>query len=177
VTVQEKRNVILCGFMATGKSSVGKRLAAMLKCDFLDLDALIESEAGMPISRIFSLQGEPAFRELESRMVERVAGRSGCVIAAGGGTILNPENFKRLKRNGVLITLEADAETILSRIGAGDDRPLLRVADKRERIRALMEQRKQAYAMTDWVIDTSSLSIEEVARLLADRLRVYGVSP
>lgn len=177
MTVQEKRNVVLCGFMATGKSSVGKRLAALLNRDFLDLDALIEAEAGMPISRIFSLKGEPAFRELESRMVARVADRSGCVIAAGGGTILNPENLRRLKCNGVVITLEADAETILSRIGAGDDRPLLRVEDKREQIRTLMEQRKQAYAGADFVIDTSSLSVEEVSRLLADRLRTCGVSP
>jgi shikimate kinase len=160
--------------MATGKSSVGKRLAEILGRDFLDLDAMIEAEEGMPISQIFAQRGEPAFRTLEVRMVERVAERSGCVIAAGGGTILNPKNLETLKRNGVVIALEADADAVLSRIGDGEDRPLLRVADKRGRIRELMELRKGAYAMADIAVDTSRLSIEEVARLLVERLREQG---
>lgn len=169
-----KRNIVLCGFMATGKSSVGKRLAEILGREFLDLDALIEAEEGMPISQIFARKGEPAFRALESRMVERVAERSGCVIAAGGGAILNPKNFETLKRSGVVVVLEADADTVLSRIGDGEDRPLLRVADKRTRIRELMEQRKEAYAMADFAVDTSHLGIEEVALQLVDRLREFG---
>jgi len=72
-----RRNIFLCGFMATGKSSVGRGLAAALHCEFLDMDALIEQEAGTTISAIFSSQGEPAFREMESRMVERLGERSG----------------------------------------------------------------------------------------------------
>ncbi len=79
-----KQNIILGGFMATGKSSVGRRLAIVLGYDFLDLDTLIAAEEGMPISQIFSTRGEEAFRALESRMVERVAARTGCVVATGG---------------------------------------------------------------------------------------------
>src|SRR5947207_2142806 len=92
-----KRNIIVTGFMATGKSSVGRRLAIRLGYDFLDLDTLIAAEAGMPISQIFSTQGEERFRALESRMVDRVAGRRGCVVATGGGTITNPRNLEALK--------------------------------------------------------------------------------
>jgi shikimate kinase len=167
----KKRNIVLCGFMATGKSSVGRRLAEMLDWAFLDMDSLIEADAGMSISQIFASRGEPAFRALEARMVERVARRKGCVVAAGGGTIVDEKNFKRLKRNGIVITLTADAKTILGRVGANDDRPLLRGENKVERIRSLMEQREQAYARADIVIDTSSKSIDEVAQSIMDRLR------
>ena len=170
----KKRNIVLCGFMATGKSSVGRRLAEMLGCDFLDLDSMIEAEEGMPISQIFASRGEPAFRALEARMVERIALRKGCVVAAGGGTIVDEKNLRRLKRNGIVITLTADIKTILERAGAADDRPLLRGNNKAERIRRLMEQRQQAYARADIVIDTSSKSIDEVAKSVLDRLPEYG---
>ncbi len=169
----EKRNIILCGFMATGKSSVGRRLSEMVGYDFLDMDAAIEAEEGMPIPQIFSTRGEPAFRALESRMVERIAGQSRCVVATGGGTVVNPRNLEILKRSGVVINLTADIDTLLQRIGSGDDRPMLWEGDRIERIRTLKEQRAQAYAQADIVLDTSSLSIDEVAQRIVDRLREF----
>ena len=173
MTVEEKRNIILCGFMATGKSSVGKRLAANLHYRFLDMDSLIEEETGMTIPQIFSSQGEPAFRALESRMVERIAGWSGYVVATGGGTIVNPQNLETLKRCGVVITLAADISTILQRVGSGEDRPMLK-GDRLERIQTLMEQRAPAYAKADIVLDTSALSIDEAAHLILNRLKEFG---
>lgn len=170
-----KRNIILCGFMGAGKSSVGKRLAALMHYDFVDMDAVIEAEAGMSISEIFSSQGEPAFRALESRLVRSLEGRTGCVIAAGGGTIVDQQNLETLKRIGVVITLTADPQVILSRISRKDERPLLREGNKLERIRTLMEQRAQAYAKADIVVDTSSASIGEVVKLVAGRLREFGI--
>jgi shikimate kinase len=167
----KKSNVILCGFMATGKSSVGKRLAAILGYDFLDMDSVIEAEQGMSIPQIFSSQGEAAFRALESQMVEKVAGRSRCVIATGGGTIVNPRNLEKLRECGIIINLTADVETILLRAGAGDDRPMLQQGDRRERVRNLLEQRAPFYAQADMSVDTSSLSIDEVAQIIADRLK------
>jgi shikimate kinase len=170
----EKSNIVLCGFMATGKSSVGKRLAAITGYRFLDMDAAIEAEAGMSIPQIFSSRGEPAFRTLESGMVERVSRQTRCVIATGGGTIADPRNLESLKRCGVVVTLTADIPTILLRIGSGDDRPMLKQGDRVERIRTLMERRAAAYAQADIVVDTSSLSIDQVAQHLLDRLREYG---
>jgi shikimate kinase len=160
--------------MATGKTSVGKRLAAMMHYRFLDLDAVIEEEAGTSIPQIFSSQGEPAFRTLESRMVERVAEKTGYVIATGGGTIVNPLNLEKLKRSGVIITLTADIPTILLRAGAGDDRPMLQGGDRVKRIQTLMGLRAPAYAQADMIVDTSALSVEEVARLILHRLQEFG---
>ena len=170
MTGEEKSNVILCGFMATGKSSVGKRLAAIIDYDFLDMDASIEAEEGMPIPQIFSSRGEAAFRALESRMVEKIARRSRCVIATGGGTIVNPHNLEKLKACGVIVNLTADIQTILTRVGSGEDRPMLR-GDRVERIRTLMEQRASAYAQADMSVDTSNLTVEEVAQLILLRLQ------
>lgn len=172
--MEEKRNIVLCGFMATGKSSVGKQLAEMVGYNFLDLDAAIETEEGISIPQIFASQGESAFRELESRMVEQMTDRTGLVIATGGGTIVNPQNLEKLKRCGIVITLTADIQTILQRVGSGEDRPMLQAEDRVERIQALMEQRSQAYAKADIVFDTSALSIQEAAQRLMDRLQEHG---
>jgi shikimate kinase len=167
----EKGNVILCGFMATGKSSVGKQLASVLGYNFLDMDAAIEAEEGCSIPQIFSSRGEPAFRELESRMVDRIAEQNGYVIATGGGTIVNSRNLEKLKRCGILVNLAADVQTILQRAGSADDRPMLRAADREERIRSLMEQRAYAYAQADFSVDTSSLGIDEVVQRILGWLK------
>jgi shikimate kinase len=167
---ESKRNIILTGFMATGKSSIGRCLAARLGYEFVDLDALIEAEAGMRISQIFASQGEAAFRELESRMVERAAGRTGCVIATGGGAIVNPRNLEALKRSGVVIVLTADPEIILSRVRDAEDRPMLRGGEMRERIQRLLEERAPAYAKADLSVDTSDRTMDEVVGHLAELL-------
>jgi shikimate kinase / 3-dehydroquinate synthase len=171
----DRRNIILGGFMATGKSSVGRHLAIMLGYDFLDLDTLIAAEEGMPISQIFATRGEGAFRALETRMVERVAGRTGCVVATGGGTIVNPRNLEALRRSGVVVTLTADPETILARIGPTEDRPMLWGGDKRERVRLLLEQRAEAYAKADLIVDASAHSIDHVVNHILDFLTLHHV--
>ena len=171
---EEMRNIILCGFMATGKSSVGKRLAKIVKYEFVDMDSLIEAEEGIAIPEIFSSRGEPAFRALESRMVERIAEWTRCVVATGGGTIVNPKNLETLKRCGVVITLTADMQTILTRAGKADTRPMLQGGNILERIRSLLEQREPFYSRADIVFDTSSLTINEAAHRLVGRLREFG---
>lgn len=170
-----KRNIILTGFMATGKSSVGRRLAIVLGYDFLDLDTLIAAEAGMSIAQIFATQGEGVFRALEFRMAERVAGRTGCVVATGGGTIVNPRNLETLKRSGVVVTLTADPDTLVARIGATDDRPMLWGGDTRERVRLLLEQRAEAYAKADLIVDASARTIDYVVTHILDFLAMHHV--
>jgi len=150
--------------MATGKSSVGEKLAGLLGYEFVDLDAAIEAEEGVSIAQIFTERGEPTFRELESRMVERIISRTGLVVSTGGGTVVNPRNLANLKSCGLVVTLTADVPTILRRAGRGDDRPLLQAEDREERVRALLRERAPFYAQADMTIDTSSLTIEEVAR-------------
>lgn len=167
-----KRNIILCGFMATGKSSVGKQLASLMHYDFVDMDTEIEKETGLSIPEIFSTRGEQEFRALESEMVKTLATQKSYVIATGGGTIVNPENLKALKRNGILVALTADPETILSRVGSGEDRPMLSGGDKADRIAVLMQERAHVYAQADITIDTAALSIEEVAQSILNSLKL-----
>jgi shikimate kinase len=171
VAESSKGNVFLCGFMATGKSSVGRRLAELMQYEFLDMDAVIEGEQGISIPQIFKTRGEAAFRSLEADLVGRLARRSGCVVATGGGTIANPKNLAILQTCGTVITLTADPQTILSRVGSAEDRPMLAGDDKEARIAALMEQRAQAYAQADITIDTSRLTVDEAARYIINVLR------
>lgn len=174
---ETKSNIILTGFMATGKTSVGKEVAARLGYEFVDLDALIEAEAGMPISRIFATQGEERFRALESRMVEEVARRRASIIATGGGAIVNPRNLEALKRSGIVIALTAKPEAILARVGNGEDRPMLWGGETLERIRRLLAERAPAYAEADLTVDTTEQSIQEVVDHILSALRARREGP
>ncbi len=156
-------NIVLTGFMATGKSSVGKALAARLGREFVDVDVLIEAEGGKPVAAIFATEGEAAFRSLEAQVIARLQGRRRAVIATGGGTLGNPRSLSSLLADGLVVTLRADPETILSRIGHGQDRPMLAGGDPQARIRHLLAEREAAYAKADWQVKTAGKSIEQVA--------------
>jgi shikimate kinase / 3-dehydroquinate synthase len=156
-------NIILIGFMGTGKTAVGELVASRLGCPFIDTDALIEAQAGRPIPRIFAEDGEAAFRRLEAAVVSDATTRSGSVIATGGGVVLSSENMDRLRRNGLIIALHADPGAILARVGtAAGDRPLLG-ADPEGNVRRLLEERAPYYRAADLVVETSSLPVEAVA--------------
>ncbi len=159
-------NIVLTGFMATGKTVVGRRLAERLGYAFVDLDSLIEEEAGKTIPQIFAEKGEPAFRELEARVVGRAALRTQSVIATGGGAVVDPRNMEALKRRGFVIALRADPETILRRVGGGKDRPMLAGDEPDRRIRDLLSLREEAYARAHISVDTSKRSVEEVVECI-----------
>lgn len=154
-------NVVLIGFMGTGKTAVGREVAARLHRPFVDTDALIEERAGRPIPRIFTEDGEEAFRRLEAAIVEAVSGGEGAVIATGGGAVLRRENMDRLRRNGLIVALRADPAAIRSRVGPGGERPLLG-SDPDTAIRRLLAAREALYREADLTVDTSALSLDEV---------------
>jgi 3-dehydroquinate synthase len=167
MTSQGTPNVVLIGFMGTGKTAVGRMVASRLGRPFIDTDRLIEERARRPIARIFAEEGEEAFRRLESEVVAEVSAREGAVLATGGGVVLRPENMARLRDHGVIVALRADPRAILGRVGSGEDRPLLGT-DRESSIRRLLEERSRAYSHADLTIDTSTLPIDEVvARVLA----------
>ena len=172
--MQDRRSIILTGFMATGKSLVGRRLAEKLGREFIDLDAVIEEEAGLDIPEIFRREGEARFRVRESRAAAMIVSRPGCVVATGGGAITDPGNLALFRRHGVVITLTADPETILSRIPRIEDRPMLSGEEPRERIRRLLEERAAAYARADLLLDTSGLQPDAVVARLVERLPDLG---
>ncbi len=156
-------NIVLVGFMGTGKSAVGGRLAAKLSRRFVDLDGLIEKRAGKPIPLIFKEDGEPHFREMERELVQEVAREKGLVVAAGGGVVLNPANIEDLSRSGLVVCLSASGEELIRRLKSSTDRPLLAEGDLEKKISELIGRRQKLYNAISCQVDTSGLTVDEVA--------------
>ena len=117
-------NIALIGPMGSGKTSVGKKLAQSLNFDFIDTDDLIAKKEGMSITKIFETYGEHYFREIEKEIASEVSKLENCIISTGGGIILNAENVRRLRRNGMLIYLKTTSEVLFNRLKDAKDRPL-----------------------------------------------------
>lgn len=160
-------NLVLVGFMATGKTTVGRRLAARLGWRFIDTDVRIEAIAGCRVPEIFARDGEGHFRELETRVAREVARERGAVIATGGGILSRAENVAALRAAGPIVCLTAAPEVILRRAGDLAGRPLLaRAPDPLAEIRRLLAERASQYALADHTIDTSELTVDEVVEHL-----------
>ena len=164
------KNIILTGFMGTGKTTVGNQVAEQLQRSFVDMDAAIETRAGKPISRIFSEDGEAAFREMETNLCAELSGQKGLVIATGGGTLVDAPNRERMMRSGTVICLGCEPTSILRRLSAAQRaaRPLLSVPDPLSRLEKLLEARREAYAAIRWHIDTTNLRPREVVARVID---------
>jgi len=166
-------NVILIGFMGTGKTSIGRRVAQGLGFDFVDTDEQIVAGAGMPIAEIFAERGEEGFRDLETSVLSLAASGQNQVIATGGGAVLREENRKVLAKSGYVIWLNASPEAILGRVSRNQERPLLRTADPLATIREMLKQREPLYSGTaDFIIETDGLSPEETAFGICESARV-----
>lgn len=167
------QNIVLIGFMGTGKSVIGRRLARILRRRFVDTDREIERLTGKTVARIFSEDGEIRFRSEENLLCRKLAEPQGLVIATGGGTVLDPENVANLKAGGVLIGLTATPDVILERVGRKGDRPLLRGSNKRAKIEELMRARAGVYDVADLTVDTGlsspSRTVQSIVRYLKER--------
>ncbi|MBC2721854.1 shikimate kinase [Desulfosporosinus sp.] len=166
------RNIVLIGFMGTGKSTVGKRLAQSLAWDFVDTDYEIGEVTSLSVSEIFKRHGETRFRSEESIVVARLSQQERLVIATGGGTVLNPLNWNALAQNGIVIALHASLEAILARIGHKNDRPLLK--GPREAIEKLWLERQKCYSQANFIIDTSQKNVDEVVKEILTLLEGMG---
>lgn len=167
------KNLVLVGFMGSGKSAIGRRAAERLGLSFLDMDAEIERTAGRRISEIFAEEGESYFRFLERRAVIDLAGQQGKVIATGGGVVLDADNLKDFQRSGVLVCLWVDAETAFERTRRATHRPLLQSEDPKKRIEELLATRGPLYRQIDNVVDTRGRSLESIVE---DVVRIYRES-
>jgi shikimate kinase/3-dehydroquinate synthase len=190
------RHVVLTGFMGTGKTAVGREVARRLGRRFVDMDAEIEARAGKPIPRIFAEDGEAAFRRMEAalcgelstrpspRPLERPLGFqktlrvSMLVIATGGGALVDPANRALMMGSGTVVCLTCAVDEILRRVndGGDPDRPLLDVADRRAEIERLLEVRREAYQSIPWQIDTTALSVDEVAARVVELANAVTLS-
>ena len=165
------KNIILVGFMASGKSHVGRILAQRTGMPLADADTEIVARAGKSIDRIFAEDGEAAFRALEREVIAELCAGTGRIISAGGGAFVDPDNRRVMLSGGAVFCLHAQPETIYRRLTSDNDtgkavRPLLIGDDPLGRIRELLAQRAEAYGQAHYRIDTDALSPEEVAEVV-----------
>jgi len=166
------KNIILIGFMGTGKSSVGRLLAKKLKRRFIDTDKEIENITGRTVARLIQGEGMIRFRSEEALLVKKLSSQEGLIIATGGGTLLNPENHRLLRENGIFIGLTASLEVIYNRVKRRkNERPLLAKGDLKEQIAKLTEERRELYQGADFTVDTGAGLLEETVKKIVEFVR------
>jgi shikimate kinase len=161
--------IILVGFMAAGKSTVGRRVAEMLGWDFVDFDEEIERREGLPVPEIFRIYGQPAFRRMEAELTHDVAHLSGVVLAPGGGWITQPELLDAFGPETLVVWLRISPEEVVRRAARTlSHRPLLASApDPLVRARTLIREREPLYRLADVVVDVDGRDVEDVAEEIA----------
>lgn len=170
---KRKDNVILIGFMGSGKTTAGISLSYKLQCTFTDTDKMIERQEGRSISEIFAVEGERYFREKETELLRKWReGKARQVFSVGGGTPLSEENRKLLRALGTVVYLKVSAETVCERLKGDSTRPLLQGDDPMEKIRKLMGEREALYQeAADIVIEADGKRTAQVVEEIAEKLR------
>jgi shikimate kinase len=161
MSVPEK-NIVLVGFMASGKTFVSRELSRRLGRERVSSDELIVSREGLAIADIFAGKGEPYFRQVERQVIAGLSVRGGLVIDCGGGVAVDPDNMKALRQRGVLFYLEVSPQTVHRRTKGRSDRPLLNVEDPLQKIQQLLALRDPHYRQADFVVDSNEDNIGKV---------------
>ena len=169
------KNIILTGFIGTGKSTIGQLVADCLQRDFVDMDAIIETREGRPISQMFAEEGEPYFRRIEAGLCRELAGQSALVIATGGA-LVSAENRRVMEESGLVVCLDCEPEVRWQRIGQSEDRPMLAERDEGRivRLAALLEKRTPAFARVEHQLDVTHLSPDEAAERICELANSVG---
>ncbi len=167
----QNKNIILVGFMGTGKTVTGRVLAEQTGLELVDMDSLIEERSGRPISELFATEGEAAFRAMERALVQELAQREGLIISTGGGIVLNPDNLADFGKTGVVVCLHATAETLFERLEHDTTRPLLS-GNKKAQVREILAMRRPLYEAIAHQIDSNHLDPEERADAI---LKLYAL--
>jgi shikimate kinase len=163
-------NIVITGFMGTGKTTVGRRVAELLKVPFFDVDDTIARQTGHSIGDLFRLKGETSFRVMESAAIQELSMHDRAVIATGGGSLMNPQNRDFLERKGILVCLSARTGTLLERLKDDLTRPLLAGETMPERIDRLLQERQAVYAMCPIQIATDGKTINQVAEEVVQKI-------
>ena len=168
------RSIILVGMMGSGKSSIGRRLAATMELPFVDADAEIEQAAGMTIEDMFTVHGEPYFREGEERVIRRILLGSPQVVSTGGGAVVSAQTRAAIARSGISIWLDAPLDLLLQRVLRRDNRPLLKTGDPRAVLERLLAERRPYYAEANLKIESRDAPheavVDEILALLSSHL-------
>lgn len=176
-----KRNLVLIGFMGSGKTSVGLRMSYRLRRPVEDTDKLIERREGRSISDIFAQEGEAYFREKETALLRELAEKQQSrIFSVGGGTPMRPENRELLRRLGMVVLLRVRPETVYERLKGDTTRPLLQCGDPLERISSLMESRREAYeSCADLILDVDGMETDEIMEKIAkemERMKILVIN-
>ena len=175
--VERGAAIILIGFMGSGKSSVGRRLAASTGLERFDTDEMVSARAGRPIAEIFAEEGEAEFRKLEMEAVRQLP-RHAAIIVTGGGVVLRTENVEALRQLGLLVSLTGAEGVLFERASRSQRRPLLRTADPRATFAALLRQREALYReAADFAIDTTKMQHDEVASSILEKIEALRAQP
>lgn len=169
-------NVYLIGPMGAGKTTIGRQLAKSLQLEFIDSDHEIESRTGADIPWIFDIEGEEGFRRRERDVIGELTGRTGIVLATGGGAVLDARNRADLSRGGVVVYLKTSVTQILERTDKSQNRPLLKTEDPRARVEELMAQRDPLYReIADIIVETDGRSVRTAVREIVNKVRPQPV--
>ncbi len=163
------KNIILTGMMGAGKTTVGKELATIMNCNFIDLDETIEKNYGK-ISDIFKQKGEEYFRQIETLELKKLNIRETFVLSTGGGIVLKDENIKILQTLGYVFYLEASTDTIYERIKNQKHRPLLNTPDPKRSIEEILSKRKKLYENSGEKITVNNKNVKEIAEEIYERI-------
>ena len=171
------QNIFLIGLMAVGKSTVGRRLASVLGCPFVDSDEEIERRAGAAISWIFDVEGESGFRDREQQVIDDLSQREGIVLATGGGVVLRNVNRRRLADRGLVVHLHSPLDRLLARTKNDRHRPLVHSDNPRKVLEELYAQREPLYAeIADLKIMTAQQSVNGLVSHLLKKIKAQSSS-
>lgn len=174
---QFARNILMIGFMGTGKSTIAQKLKTLLKMEEVDIDAMIVKRAGKPISDIFADEGEAAFRKLETEALQSLVGCQSLIISCGGGLAMQPQNQPIMKQAGVVVLLTATPKTVLKRVGHSTHRPLLNGRMHEQGIAELMDARAEQYAKcADVTVSTDHKTVAQIAKDVIAQLQAFEQS-
>lgn len=165
-------NIMLIGFMGTGKSTIANQLKEKLNVEQIEMDALIAEEADMSIPEIFEKYGEEYFRDLETKMLEKFQDRKPVVVSCGGGVVLRDKNIEIMKGQGKIVLLTAKPETIFERVRYSNDRPVLNGNMNVEYIAELMEKRRVRYELAaDIIVTTDEKTVDDICQEIIDSIQ------
>lgn len=170
------KNILLIGFMGSGKSTIGRHLGKLLGYPVVDTDELVEAKAGMPIKDIFAKRSEDYFRQLEAAVLQELSAphEPRRIISTGGGIVTRKANRRLLRQLGYVVWLEVTVEEILKRTARNHDRPLLKTENPREKIEALLTAREPLYReCSDLTLDSADLDAEEIACGILESARYH----
>lgn len=165
-------NILLIGFMGTGKTTVSRQLKRVTNMPEIDMDAYIVKKEGRPISEIFEKDGEEYFRKVETQCLIEILEKKGVIVSCGGGVVVKDENVSYMKDKGVIVLLTATPETVFDRVKDSNDRPILNGNMSVEYIATLMEKRRERYlSVADIIIETDNKEVEQIANEIISKVK------